>query len=1097
MNRKWVQKDEGSGIPQWWGRSFAILMFLVSATLGVAQLDTGTISGSVIDPSGAAVPATTVTIRNVETGISRTLQTGPTGRYEAIALAVGDYEVRASLPGFQTTVRSGITLTVGRNAVVDMTLQVGEVTQAITVAGEASFVETTTATVSSLVNERQVLDIPLNNRDLTQLTYLQPGVIQYPRTAGGTRSHKNGQGNQIAVAGARPRQNVFLLDGISNEDMSGNPQTASTAYTGAETVQEFQIITNNYSAEYPSKPGGIVSAVTKSGTNSFHGSAYEFLRNDNLDAAEWEDNAFAGEKPEFKRNHYGASLGGPILRDRTFFFANYEGLRERVSSTGTYEIPSADGRRGILGSKTVEVNPAVVPFLAVWPLPGQGNALIEDFGDGRALVSATVRQPTNEDFGTVKVDHQFGSEKAGFLAVTYNSVDSDTSTLGLLPNNTSRAYFTRKHVLSTRHTSILSPTALNELVFGYSDIAPRGDVPAIPVDFANFNGVDLRWNPELENMGDINIQDVDPVGYEADGSSYGTKTLTIKENVSLTRPSHTFKFGMEYNRFRHPLHIASGNDNGNFGFDDLELFLQAVPSNFQITLPTGAMVQGQPHRNLRDYNIAYSLFGFYLQDNWKVLPSLTFNLGLRYEFMTLPTERDGNVATLRNFMDPSFTVGPLFTNPTKRSFSPRFGFAWSPGDRRTSLRGGFGIYYDHPVLHRWNSSLGEMPPIQVAGGIRDTDVDLIDFPNALFTQGDRLASTPNGRFTQFEARPTYVYRWSLTLQRELGPWIMSAGYSGLRAAHLIVSMDGNINRWDGWPEQVPTGDKFFRSNSGAINPAFNTMWPQAPFGNSYYNALQVNVQRRLTAGLQFQGAYTFSKNIDQGSSVSGGDGTFQHQREAYYWDTGHRKGPAIFDIRNVFVTNLTYDLPQTALTGVAAAVLNGWQINGILSLQDGHAYTITDRRNRDQRRAMRATSTRVNLIPNGDNNPVLGTPSSGQKRYFDVSQFVPSVCRGATVCSPGDADYQPGYFGNLGMNTLSVPGVATLDFSLNKSFLLTEGSRLQLRTEFFNMFNRPNFGRPDADPFLSNGRPDTRSGAVIRQTRGSARQIQFGLKFIF
>ena len=342
MDKKVARVDGGLGILGGRGRFSAFIVFLLCASLGMAQLDTGTISGTVTDQSGAAVPGVAVTIRNAGTGISRTTQTGPTGRYEAVALPVGNYEVSATLSGFQTLVRSGINLTVGRNAVVDMVLQVGEVTQAITVAGEASFVETTTATVSNLVNERKVLDIPLNNRDLTQLTYLQPGVIKYPRTVGGTRSQKNGFGEQISIGGARPNQNVFLLDGVSNADMSGNPQGAGSGYTGAETVQEFQIITNNYSAEYPSKPGGILSAVTKSGTNSFHGSAYEFLRNDNLDAARWEDNAFCdtrvnpnGCKGEFKRNNFGASLGGPVLRDRTFFFVNYEGLRERTSTTET------------------------------------------------------------------------------------------------------------------------------------------------------------------------------------------------------------------------------------------------------------------------------------------------------------------------------------------------------------------------------------------------------------------------------------------------------------------------------------------------------------------------------------------------------------------------------------------------------------------------------------------------------------------------------------------------------------------------------------------------------------------------------------------
>lgn len=360
--------------------SLGFFLLLGWAALAVAQLDTGTISGTVSDQSGAAAPGARIAIKNVETRVSRRMETNAAGRYEAAALPVGNYEVEAALSGFRTVIRSGIGLTVGRNAVVDMVMQVGEVTQAITITGEASHVETTTATVSNLVDEKRVLDIPLNNRDLTQLAFFQPGVLRIPASEGATRTQKEGQGVKFSVAGSRGQQNIYLVDGVSNSDMSGNAQTAGGGYMGAETVKEFQVITNNYSAEYQSKPGAIISAVTKSGTNTFHGSLYEFLRNDNLDAARWEDNAFSdGAKPEFKRNHLGGALGGPIFRDSTFFFLSYEGMRERVNTTETYTIPNADGRRGILArdpitgvpTQTVEVNPVVVPFLSIYPLVGR------------------------------------------------------------------------------------------------------------------------------------------------------------------------------------------------------------------------------------------------------------------------------------------------------------------------------------------------------------------------------------------------------------------------------------------------------------------------------------------------------------------------------------------------------------------------------------------------------------------------------------------------------------------------------------------------------------------------------------------------------
>src|SRR5438876_10615387 len=329
-----------------------VFLLLAFVPLALAQLDTGTISGTVADQTGAAVPGASVSIKNIETGIVRRLVTNEAGRYEAVALPIGTYEVTASLAGFQTLVRDGIGLTVGRNAVVDIALQVGEVTQAITITAETSQTETTTATVAQLIDERKVLDIPLNNRDLTQLAYFDAFVMRTPTGAGGGRNASGGLGDHLSVAGMRGSNNMYLLDGVNNGDFTNNAQSATTGYVGAETVKEFQVITNNYSAEYQSKPGAIVSAVTKSGTNSFHGSLFEFLRNDNVDAYNWAAKAGRGAnpvKPEFKRNQFGGSIGGPIVRDKTFFFGSYEGTRERKGETLTLLLPTARGRMGLLG----------------------------------------------------------------------------------------------------------------------------------------------------------------------------------------------------------------------------------------------------------------------------------------------------------------------------------------------------------------------------------------------------------------------------------------------------------------------------------------------------------------------------------------------------------------------------------------------------------------------------------------------------------------------------------------------------------------------------------------------------------------------------
>ncbi|PYS32261.1 MAG: hypothetical protein DMG14_34970, partial [Acidobacteria bacterium] len=392
-------------------------ILIMSSVMAIGQLTTGTITGTVTDQTGAAVPGATVTLKNTDTGITRSAQTRENGKYEALSLPTGNYEISASLSGFRTVVHTGIGLAVGQNAVVDFALQVGEVSQSVTVTGETAQVETTTATVSNLVDEKRVTDLPLNGRDLTQLSFLQPGVIKSPAGAGAF----SGLGDKLSVAGSRGNQNIYLLDGVSNSDLSGNAQSASGQLAGAETIKEFQIITNNYSAEYRSQAGAIVSAVTKSGTNNFHGSAYEFLRNDKLDAAKWEENKGGGKSP-FRRNQFGGSLGGPIIKDKTFFFASYEGLRQSQGVNTQARVPDLNARNGILpGVAAITVSEVVKPYLNLYPVPGVGNRIVSEPGrraDGTVLLAAIAKVPTNDDFGLGRIDHNFSSGKLGTISGT-------------------------------------------------------------------------------------------------------------------------------------------------------------------------------------------------------------------------------------------------------------------------------------------------------------------------------------------------------------------------------------------------------------------------------------------------------------------------------------------------------------------------------------------------------------------------------------------------------------------------------------------------------------------------------------------------------
>jgi hypothetical protein len=770
----------------------------------------------------------------------------------------------------------------------------------------------------------------------------------------------------------------------------------------------------------------------------------------------------------------------------------------------------------------VTVDQQIVPYLALWPVPGVGNTPLpgEITDPGTIRIQGVQRRPVNDDTVTGKLDHHFASEKAGLLSGTYSWSDSDRLPCGFLCDIQERgdAATSKKQTAAVSHTSVLSPTLINEFKFGYSRSEVAGDLTLGDRDTSA-----LRFHPNRDHVGEISVtSSLSSLGYRVNQQSTIQKALQFREGVSLTRGNHSYRFGTEIKRFGYVQDACSRGCNGIFAFRSMADFLTNVADDFQVFRP-GAE---SPTRNLRQL-----LFGAYFQDNWQVMPSLTFNLGMRYEFVTVPDENDHLISTLESIFDPfvsvttqvaeqykneprSFVrtdVQEFFQNPTLKSFSPRFGFAWAPGNRSLSVRGGYGIFYDYPVLYQLRTSLQELPPFVETARLRARGagavpanrmrmeplvvnklLDLIESPTF---------STFNLRYMEPNQSNSYIHRWSLTLQRTFGTdWVASAGYTGSRGLHLLHQTLPNLRRWEGFPNN-PTGRKFFPAGAQLINPNFGEMRAQSSNANSYFHGLAVGVQKRMSQGFQFQLAYNFSKSLDQGSGVtSGGDELPQGQRGIYYWDMQLKKGPSGFDIRNTLTANFTYELPTQNLTGLAGIVAGGWQVNGILTLTDGYPLSIDDGSTVQDTQIGDNESLRVNLIPDGNNNPVLGGPD----RYFDPSQFVPSVCtavpaRGIQanqpVCRLGDPEYQPGYFGTLGKGTLISPGLATMDFSVLKNFRVTESHRIQFRTEIFNLFNRPNFGSPVTSIF-TNELLDGDAGR-IRSTRGSARQIQLGLRYSF
>jgi hypothetical protein len=847
---------------------------------------------------------------------------------------------------------------------------------------------------------------------------------------------------------------------VSNADLSGNAQGASGSYMGSETVQEIQIVTNNYSAEYRSAAGGIVSAITKSGTNTLHGSAFEFFRNDALDAANYFDKKFGRPKSQFDRHQYGGSLGGPIRRDKMFFFASYEGLVEDVIRTDTATVPSANVRLGRFANGTsVTVDSRVVPYLALWPLPGDGNTVVQDFGD-TVLIAGNQEIPTRNNFALGKLDYNLGSNNT--LSATYNFDKGRRSPYGILGDVGALGTESLKHVVATKWTSVLSAASINELNVGYSDSQPSGDLPLSTVDHSN-----LVFRSNRTRVGEINVPGVSGIGYRVDGSYYQQRAYSVKDGYSVSLGNHSLRAGGEWTYYRYDVVSCSRGCNGVWEFRSMSDFLRAIPRRFDILLEGGF----ESPRDLRQH-----LLGGYFQDNWRVKSNLTLNLGLRYEFASVPREVNGKISNLVNFNDSDVTVGVLYKNPTAKSFSPRVGVVWAPNDGKTSIRGGFGVFYEHPMLYNIRTSLQELPPFNLTGRIEGSG---IDFPNAGFTQLSRAGGRPNLRSMEYDLDQTTYYRWNTTVQRQFGTkWAVTADYTGTRGYNLWQQALPNINRWQGWPEQPPEGtEKFFPAGATLINPNFGEMRIQYANANLWYHGVSLSVQRRLADGFQMGSTFTYSKAEDEGSGVtSGGDELPQSQRGIYAWDMHLKRGPAAYDIRKVFSANLSYALPfGRSLTGVAGALVRGWQINSVITLSDGYALSVTEESAAQAVRIGDDEDLRPDLVPGGNPNPVTGDP----ERWFDISQFTPS---------------RLGFFGTLGRGTVTSPGLATVDVSLFKNFTLGTG-RLQFRAEAFNVLNRTNFGTPEMTAFI-NGEPNPNAGRIT-STRTPARQMQLGVRWTF
>jgi hypothetical protein len=1036
----------------------AFALFLCSV-LSVFAQTTSAITGTIQDQRSAVIVGAKVTARNLETNLTRSTVTDGAGRYTFPEMRVGQYEVRAEQTGFKANTRA-VTLTVGVTEVINLTLEV-TVAASVEIVDATPLVNTTSAELSYLVGERAIRELPLNGRNYTDLALLQPGVTAFPlRDGGSVVAHGLG----MTINGQDIRSNVYLLDGTLLNDFTNGPagSAASTAL-GAEMIREFRVEANSYSAEFGRNSGGQINAVSKSGANRFNGSLYHFLRNDNLDARNFFDREPVG-KPEFKRNQFGGTGGGPIKEDKTFFFAGAEFLRERLGRTISTVVPDAKARQGIITTRnaagqlvdtTVGVNAAVKPYLDQFPLPngaslngGVGNLAEYFFRFGQRL---------DQEYAQGRIDHKLTDHQQVFARYTFDNAEQ------FLPTDFPqfpRSFLSRNQFATIEHTWVLSPRTINTARFGFSRTRIGQDVQAnVPSTLQPFVPGRL--------VGDIDIGGIPRFGPQTSVNVQLTQNvLSFSEQLVHTRGKHLLKFGGLIERYQDNM-VNPTFSLGIYNFADLRSFLTNTPNRF-----VGLTPEAQFDRYWR-----FTLFGFFAQDDYKLSPRLTLNLGLRYEFTTTPEEIYGRDVALRNLTDTQVTPGPLYQNPTYKNVSPRVGFAWDvTGNGKTSLRGGYGWYFN-TNNHQNLIVTVTNPPFTPRPVIANPT-----FPNPPFNRAGTLSIRP----VEWNLKNPNVHVYNLNVQRQL--WldtVVTVGYAGSRGVHLLRNKDINT----AIPVRQADGTFVFPVGAPRFNPAFSTIELKTSDGNSWYNALIFEARKRFTKGLEFQSSYTFSRTIDttQASTFFSDATNATVSALPELPGLNYNRGLADFHAAHNWVANFTWEIPfAKGLKGAAAKVLDGWNVIGIGQMRSGAPLTVflASNRSRSQWNPSAGPGLgqdRPSFAPGRTyQSAVIGTPD----QYFDPAAFV----------------LQPaGQLGTLGRNTFIGPNLRTFDLAAVKNTKwarLGDGTTIQFRVESFNLFNRANFGTPGLQVFGATADPLPTFGR-IRSTVTSARQIQFGLRVSF
>jgi Carboxypeptidase regulatory-like domain/TonB dependent receptor-like, beta-barrel len=1082
---------------------FALLMmatYVVCAQLGSAQLTTGKIVGTVKDSSGAVVPKVLIKALNTETKITRETVSSDVGTYELLLLPPGRYELSAERATFKRYVRRPVTVEVNQGSRVDVELQIGVVSQTAEVAGEAIQVQSTTATLGKVMSEKLIEDLPLNGRNFSDLGLLQNGVAPIQPGRGFTLNAYN-------VNGARDSMNNFLLDGVANSELEGNTLQIKPA---VDALAEFKIQTNLFSAEYGRNSGAVVNAVIKSGTDSFHGALWEFLRNDRLDAKDF----FANNVSPLKRNQFGGDIGGPILKDRSFFFFSYEGFRERRGVTQATTVPNDAHRAGVFGASAQIKNPTNSGCTAGGNVPGTNfvggtipdacispvaKAILKLYpqpnAGGENFTSSPSAKNDSKQF-ILRIDHLLRKTDQIFGRYIY---DNNNQVNPFQPGGTAPAQFpgfsetliNRNQNFAFGYTHTFSTNLLNDFHAGFSRTYNPTAYPNTPKP----KDVGINF-PVPDNVGltDIRITGYSGVGNTVQGPfRYVFNTYQYHDTLILVHGKHTVKTGGEVRWHQENVryqYTEAGNMlfTGNFTGNGLADFLLGESVSFTY----GSLRRDVLYQRWK----AFSVFG---QDDLRVTAKLTLNLGLRWEYTTPMIDKNGQTSTVFIDKQPTFGVpgsGVATTVlagdksrglcdkcgyfPDKRGFQPQLGFAYDVfGNGKWAVRGGYGIFFtefgSNLVLQNLlQPPFTTFPTVTDSGGVGFVRLADPTCGGTCVPPGSGLVVV-----TDPHIRTSYMQQYNLTLQHELGAgFLLEAGYVGTLGRKLLNFRDRNQ------PFVVPVnGQPPSESNLEQRRPfpGFGSLFESKSWGNSSYSALITNINKRFSNGFTFLTGYTWSKCIDQASQFHSGGGSvidpFVPQDE---YNLAAERGLCAFDVPHRFTFSGSIELPFGSgkrflnRRGLTDKLVGGWRMSPIVVLSHGVPLTVRDNSDPCLTRIPFFASCRPNRV--GDPNLDNRTPNNWiNKAAFQVQPL--------------------GTFGNAGRGILFADGAENVDLNFAKVTGITERTSLEFRAEFYNLFNHPQFGVPDLD-FSAGNNPNF--GKIFSTARFSnAREIQFGLKLYF